>query len=70
MSKPKLKISFKENGEERTVEVDRLEVLDKDGGKYRIKQDVERGIEVLASTLDGRLYVEPHMSNEVTLLIK
>ena len=70
MSKPKLMISFKENGEERTIEVDRLEVLDKDGGKYRIKQDVERGIEVNGSTLEGRLYVEPHMSNEVTLLIK
>lgn len=70
MSKHKLIISFKENGEYRTAEVDRLEVLDKDGCKFTIKQDVERGIEINGSTLEGKLYVEPHMSNEVTLLIK
>ena len=70
MSKHKLIISFKENGEYMTAEVDRLEVLDKDGCKFTIKQDVERGIEINGSTLEGKLYVEPHTANEVTLLIK
>lgn len=70
MGKHKLMISFKENGELKTAEVERLEILDKDGCNFTITQDVERGIEVNGSTLEGRLYVEPHMSNEVTLLIK
>ena len=70
MNKHKLSISFKENGERRTVEVDRLEVLDKDGCKFTINQDVERGIKVKGSTLEGRLYVDPHTPNKVTLLIK
>lgn len=70
MGKHKLMISFKENGELKTAEVERLEILDKDGCNFTITQDVERGIEVNGSTSEGRLYVEPHMSNEVTLLIK
>ena len=53
-----------------TVEVDRLEVIDKDGCKFIIKQDVERGIEVNGITLEGKLYVESRLSNEVTLLIR
>lgn len=65
-----MKIEFSENGELRELEVARLKVTDKDGYSFRIKQDIERGIDVLADTLDGRFCVEPHMSNEVTLSVR
>ena len=45
-------------------------MIDKDGYSFRIKQDIEKGIEVLADTLDGRFCVEPHMSNQVTLSVR
>jgi hypothetical protein len=64
-----MKIKFTEEGVTRELEVSRLRVIDKDGYTFRISQDVERGIEVLADTLDGRFCVEPHMGNEVTLSV-
>lgn len=65
-----MKIKFTENGVERELEVARVRVIDKDGYSFRIMQDVERGIEVLADTLDGKFCVEPHMSNQVTLCVR
>jgi len=64
-----MKIKFTEEGVTRELEVRRLRVVDKDGYTFRISQDVERGIEVLADTLDGRFCVEPHTGNEVTLSV-
>lgn len=64
-----MKIKFKDSGVERELEVSTLRVIDKDGYTFRIKQDIERGIEVLADNMDGRFCVEPRMSNEVTLSV-
>lgn len=64
-----MKIKFTQEGVTRELEVDRLRVIDKDGCTFRISQDVERGIEILADTLDGRFCVEPHTGNEVTLSV-
>ncbi len=64
-----MKIKFTEEGVTRELEVSRLRVIDKDGYTFRISQDVERGIEILADTLDGRFCVEPHTGNEVTLSV-
>ena len=65
-----MKIKFKENGVERELEVSRLRVIDKDGYTFRIRQDIERGIEVLADTCDGTFCIEPHVSNEITLCVR
>jgi hypothetical protein len=64
-----MKIKFTEEGVTRELEVRRLRVVDKDGYTFRIEQDIERGIDVLADTLDGRFCVEPHTGNEVTLSV-
>ena len=64
-----MKIKFTEEGVTHELEVSRLRVIDKDGYTFRISQDIERGIEVLADTLDGRFCVEPHTGNEVTLSV-
>ena len=63
-----MKIKFKENGAERELEVSRVVITDKDGFDYRISQDYVRGIEVLGDGIDGKMYIEPHTSNQVTIL--
>lgn len=63
-----MKIKFKENGVDRELEVSKVVVTDKDGFDYRISQDYVRGIEVLGDGMDGNMYVEPHTSNQVTIL--
>jgi hypothetical protein len=45
-------------------------VIDRDGIPFRIIQNFEKGIDVLADTLGGTFCVEPHTSNNVTLAVK
>ena len=66
----KIKIKFDDNGVSREVEVSKVVVTDKDGHIFRICQDYEAGIEILGDGLDGRIYVEPHTTNQITVLIK
>ena len=69
-NKTVMKIKFKENGEDRELDVNKVTVIDRDGIPFRITQDFEKGIDVLADTLDGTFCVEPHTSNNVTLAVK
>jgi hypothetical protein len=69
-NKTVMKIKFKENGEDRELDVNKVIVIDRDGIPFRITQDFEKGIDVLADTLGGTFCVEPHTSNNVTLAVK
>ena len=65
-----IKIKFDDNGVSREIEVRKVVVTDKDGNIFRISQDFVAGIEILADGLDGKIYVEPHTSNQITVLTK
>jgi hypothetical protein len=63
------KLRFK-NEQNEWVEVEirpyhRIEVIDDDDNRYEIKPDKFGGIEVQAA--DGRIAIEPHVSNEITI---
>lgn len=63
------KLRFK-NEQNEWVEVEirphhRIEVIDDDDNRYEIKPDKFGGIEVQAA--DGRIVIEPHVSNEITI---
>ena len=53
---------FKEINIEKAL---RIEVEDSRGKRYRIREDMEGGIEILAE--DGKLIVEPHMANVIII---
>ena len=53
-----MKIKFKENGEDRELDVNKVIVIDRDGIPFRITQDFEKGIDVLADTLGETFCVE------------
>ena len=42
-----------------------LYITGKDGKLYRIEDDYEHGLDILAE--DGRALIEPHMSNHITV---
>ena len=65
-----MKIRLKENGEEHEIDVNMITVIDKDGIPFRIKQDIEKGIEIISDVLFEKLYIEPHTNNSVTLLAR
>jgi hypothetical protein len=43
----------------------RIEITDNDDNRYEIRLDKFGGIEVQAA--DGRIAIEPHVSNEITI---
>lgn len=45
-----------------------VHITDKDGMLYRIGDDMEHGLEILAE--NGRAYIEPHVSNHLTIFTK
>jgi hypothetical protein len=51
--------------EENTIHAKRIVIQDNDGNRYRIRPDITGGIEVMAE--DGKMVIEPNMSNVVTL---
>lgn len=68
--KPNIKIKFDDNGVSREIEVRKVVVTDKDGNVFRICQDFAAGIEILGDSMDGRMYVEPHTTNQITVLMR
>jgi len=63
-----MKIVFTIDGERKEVDVRNAMLHDSEGNRYRISQDIEHGLEILAE--DGKSYIEPHMSNEFTVFTK
>lgn len=47
-------------------EAKKICIADKDGNVYRITDDIEHGLEIIAE--DGRIHIEPHTSNHITIL--
>lgn len=61
-----MKITAKtDKGEKTEMEYKVLYITGKDGKLYRIKDDYEHGLDILAE--DGRALVEPHTSNHITV---
>lgn len=52
-------------GEKTEIECKYLYITGKDGKLYRIQDDYEHGIDILAEC--GRALVEPHTSNHLTV---
>ncbi|MBQ6307250.1 MAG: hypothetical protein IJK78_11850 [Bacteroidales bacterium] len=63
-----MKIVFTIDGERKEVDVKRAMLHDASGNRYRVSEDIERGLEILAE--DGKSYIEPHTSNEFTVFTK
>ena len=42
--------------DKKEINVDRIKVFDKDGHPYRIKQDIQHGIEIQSDGLFGTMY--------------
>ena len=63
------KLRFKnENNESVEIEIRpnrRIEITDNDDNRYEIRSDKFGGIELQAA--DGRIAIEPHVSNEITI---
>ena len=63
------KLRFKNDSDEwEEIEIRphrRIEITDNDDNRYEIKPDKFGGIEVQAA--DGRIVIEPHVSNEITI---
>lgn len=59
-----------ENGERQEFDAKIVDVIGKDNDHYRLTQDFERGIEVTADGLSSKIYVEPRMCNQVTIIAK
>lgn len=63
-----MKITFRnKNGQRETIETKIVEIEDKIGGRYRIQNDFEKGIEITAEHSD-RIYVEPRYGNQLTVI--
>lgn len=54
-----------DKGEKTETEYKVLYITGKDGKRYRIADDYEHGLDILAE--DGRALVEPHTSNHITV---
>lgn len=59
-----------ENGKRQEFDAKFVDIVGKDDDHYRLSQDFERGIEVTADGLSSRIYVEPRMCNQVTIISK
>lgn len=45
-----------------------LRITDRDSVSYRIKQDTEKGIEMLADGLSSKILVEPRCANQIVVI--
>ena len=59
-----------EEGKLHTIGTESAKIMCKDNDTYRIRQDVERGLEITADGLSSKLYIEPRVTNQVTLIAK
>lgn len=63
-----MKIVFTIDGERKEVDVKSAMLHDASGNRYRISEDFEHGLEILAE--DGKAYIEPRVSNHFTVFTK
>lgn len=66
--KSMVKISFRENGEWREVRIEKhtcVHFFDNDNNDYEIRADRFGGIDIIA--VDGKISIEPCMSNNITI---
>lgn len=47
-----------------------VEIIGKDDDRYRLQQDIQRGIEVTGEGLSSKLYIEPRCANQITVINK
>lgn len=47
-----------------------VEIVGKDSDRYRIQQDIQRGIEVTGEGFSSKLYIEPRCANQITIINK
>ncbi len=59
-----------ENGKSQEFDAKFVDIIGKDDDHYRLRQDFERGIEVTADCLSSKIYVEPRMCNQITIISK
>lgn len=57
-----------EKGVKHSFNTEIVRLTDKDGSRYRLEQDIERGIEILGAGLSSKLIVEPMCVNQITVV--